>query len=280
MTRLMAQDPTFDQLTARFGAEGRAYALATVVRTVAATAAKPGAKALISSEGEIIAGFLGGGCVRGAVGRAAREAIAGGQTQFLSIRPEELLAVEGVAAGDERDGVRYARNGCPSKGALDIFIEPVLPRPRLVICGASPVALALADLAQRFDMDRAICIAAAQEGDLPAVDRLVEHFDADPVWDGAPYVVVATQGKGDEAALGRALAQNARYVAFVGSRRKFATLAERLAAKGVPAEALGRVRAPAGLDIKAITPEEIALSILAQIVQHRRDRQRQEEAGA
>ncbi len=107
---------------------------------------------------------------------------------------------------------------------------------------------------------------------------MVEHFGEHPIWDSTPFVVVATQGRGDEAALRRALMQKARYIGFVGSRRKFATLSHRLQDKGVSPEALASVKAPAGVDIHAITPDEIALSILAELVQRRRALQRGERA--
>ncbi len=255
-----------DHLLARLRAEGAPFALATIVRTVDATSAKPGAKAIILPDGTIAEGWIGGGCARAAVAKAAAAAIREGRPQFVSLRPEEILAAEGVAAGEERQGIRFARNGCPSKGSMDIFVEPVLPRPQLVVLGAGPVAQALADLAGRFDLHR--IHAAPGLTDSPA-EAVVDGFDLLP--SGARrFVVVATQGKGDEAGLRAALSTGADYIAFVGSRRKFATLAERLAAAGCDKAALSRVKAPAGLDIHAITPEEIALSILAEVTMRRR----------
>lgn len=263
----------FDDQLAALRAEGRAYAVATVVRTLDATSAKPGAKALVAADGTILAGWVGGGCVRGAVGRAAREALSDGQTRFISLRPEDVLEAEGVSPGEERAGVRFARNGCPSRGSMDVFIEPVLPRPQLQICGAGPVALALARLGGAFDFDMRLAapgLEAAPEG-----VAVSDSYAFDTVTDAARFIVVATQGKGDEAALRAALsAGGGGYIAFVGSRRKFATLCARLAADGVAAEALDRVKAPAGLNIHAITPDEIALSILAEIVALRRGGQR------
>ena len=132
------------------------YAVATVVRTLAATSAKPGARALILMDGSIAAGWIGGGCARLAVAKAALAAIVSGQPQHVSLRPEELLEIEGVQAGEERDGIRFPRNGCPSNGSMDIFVQPVLPHPHLVILGAGPVAVALADLAARFDLHRTL----------------------------------------------------------------------------------------------------------------------------
>ncbi|WP_101069038.1 XdhC family protein [Roseovarius salinarum] len=266
----MPTDPDLDQEIHRLRGQGAAFAVATVVRTMASTAARPGARALVDGDGRILAGFLGGGCVRGAVGRAARAALAEGVTKFLSLRPEDLLAADGVSPGETHEGVEYARNGCPSRGALDIFIEPVLPKPRLLVCGAGPVAMALGRLSEGFDFHRTL--AHADGADVPA-----GAFDAQAgtlmdvgAWPGADFVVVATQGAGDARAMSQAMARDPEYVAFVGSRRKFAALSETLVAQGADPAALARVRSPAGLHIHAITPDEIALSILAQIVAARR----------
>lgn len=268
------QRESMESVMQRLRAEGRPFAVATIVRTVDATSAKPGAKALILGDGTLLDGWVGGGCARAAVAKAAIAAVAEGRPQFVSLRPEELLAAEGVAPGDERDGIRFARNGCPSKGSMDIFVEPELPQPRLVIFGAGPVALALADLAARFDLHRTLC---AQGVPAVEVEAVQDGFAIDTDGAAQRYVVVATQGKGDEAALRAALASGASYIAFVGSRRKFATLSARLTTDGIYASALAAVRAPAGLDIHAITPDEIALSILAEIVAQRRRGERDRE---
>jgi xanthine dehydrogenase accessory factor len=267
----------FDDEMARLRAKGAAFAIATVVRTVAATSAKPGGKALLADDGTILEGWIGGGCARGAVSRAAREAIARCKPQFISLRPEELLTADGLTPGEERDGIRFVRNGCPSKGSMDIFIEPVLPLPRLIVLGTGPVAAALADLAGRFDFHRILCAPGADPATLPEVERYQDSFALAPEGTAGQYVVVATQGKGDEAALRVAVASGAAYVAFVGSRRKFTTLAGKLVADGIEHAALETVVAPAGLDIHAITAEEIALSILAQIIGKRRGEARNTE---
>ncbi|WP_434614351.1 XdhC family protein [Tabrizicola sp. M-4] len=269
----------FESRLSSLRATGEAFAIATVVRTVDATSAKPGAKAIVLADGTIAEGWIGGGCARSAVGKAGMAAIRAGRPQFISLRPEELLAAEGVVPGEERAGVRFARNGCPSKGSMDIFVEPVLPRPRLVVFGAGPVAMALADLAGRFDMHRVLAAPGLGLGIADGVaDQVQDGFALEAGAAGQRFVVVATQGRGDEAGLRAALASGAEYVAFVGSRRKLATLAARLRADGVEEAALARVKAPAGLDIHAITPEEIALSILAEITMRRRAGER--EGGA
>jgi xanthine dehydrogenase accessory factor len=260
--------PTLEATFATLRARGEPFALATVVRTVDATSAKPGAKAIVLADGMIADGWIGGGCARSAVAKAAAAALRTGQPQFISLRPEELLAAEGVAPGEERQGVRFARNGCPSRGSMDIFVEPVLPQPRLVVFGAGPVARELASLAGRFNLHRTLAAPGLTSGE---ADVVQDGFVLDAAAQGRRFIVVATQGKADEAGLRAALASGADYIAFVGSRRKFATLSDRLRADGIAPEALARVKAPAGLDIHAITPEEIALSILAEITLVRRD---------
>jgi xanthine dehydrogenase accessory factor len=140
-----------------------------------------------------------------------------------------------------------------------------------VICGSSPVAVAIADLARRSGFAVTICAPAAEQAAFADADRRIEGF-ALPVNEAAArYVVVSTQGRGDEAALAAALAAEIDYIAFIGSRKKAEALKTALAARGgVAAERLAKLKAPAGLDLGAITPEEIAISVLAEIVAVRR----------
>ncbi len=251
-------------------AAGEPFALATVVRTVAATAAKAGAKAVILPDGTISEGWIGGGCARAAVLKAAKDALADGKSRLVSVQPPDLLADHGVQAGDEQEGVRFANNMCPSQGTMDIFVEPVLPRPQVVICGSSPVAVAVADLARRAKFAVTVCAPGAEQAAFDQVDRRIEGYALPVEEAGARYVVVSTQGRGDEAALLAALAVDVDYVAFVGSRKKAEALKQVLALRAVPAERLAKLKAPAGLDLGAITPDEIAISILAEIVAVRR----------
>ena len=262
-------------------AAGQPFALATVVRTVAATAAKAGAKAVVLPDGTVSEGWIGGGCARAAVLKAAREAMADGKPRLVSVQPPDALQDQGVAAGEERAGVRFATNMCPSQGTMDIFVEPVLPVPQLLVCGSSPVAVAVADLGRRVGFALTVCAPAAEQASFADAERRIEGY-ALPVEDaGQRYVVIATQGRGDEAALQAALAIEAEYVAFVGSRKKAETLKAKLAADGTSAVRLARLKAPAGLDLGAITPDEIALSILAEIVAMRRGKHpRGGESGA
>ena len=261
-------------LVARMKAAEESFVLATVVRTVSVTAAKAGAKAIIRPDGSIAAGWIGGGCAKGAVLKAAREALADGNPRMVSVQPENLLAELGVKPGETKEGVRFASNMCPSKGTMDIFVEPVLPHPSLVILGASPVALSLASQARTLGYHVTLAAPATDLIGAPEVDVLIPSFALGELHQAKRFVVVSTQGKGDEQALRTALATEASYHAFVGSHRKMAALRAKLIAEGADAAALDRIKAPAGLDLGAITPEEIAMSILAEITQERRRGQR------
>jgi xanthine dehydrogenase accessory factor len=267
-------------LIADMQAKGQPFALATVVRTVAATAVKAGAKAVVRPDGSLSEGWIGGGCARAAVLKAAQDAIADGRPRLVSVQPPDVLQEQGLRAGEERGGVRFAKNMCPSQGTMDVFVEPVLPRPQIVVCGSSPVAVAIADLGRRIGFAITACAPAAEQAAFAAADCRIEGY-ALPVGEtSARFVVVSTQGRGDEAALRAALAVEADYVAFVGSRKKAAALKAVLAADGIEAARLEKIKAPAGLDLGAITPEEIALSIIAEIVAVRRGSHPRGSAGA
>jgi|SRR5690242_19216514 len=266
----MDRAPDILELISAMKQKGEAFALATVVRTVAATAAKAGAKAVIRADGTISEGWIGGGCARAAVLKAGHEAIADGRPRLVSVQPPDVLQAQGHRAGDEHGGIRFVNNMCPSQGTMDVFVEPVLPRPQIVVCGSSPVAVAIADLGRRVGFAITVCVPAAEQAAFAEADRRIEGF-ALPVDDEGPrFVVVSTQGRGDEAALQAALAIDAAYVAFVGSRKKAEALRAILAARGIAPERLARLKTPAGLDLGAITPDEIAISILAEIIAARR----------
>jgi len=261
-------------LVAQMKSAEQAFVLATVVRTVSVTAAKAGAKAIIRPDGTIVAGWIGGGCARGAVLKAAREALADGEPRMVSVQPEDMLAELGVKPGENREGIRFASNMCPSKGTMDIFVEPVLPHPSLLIFGASPVAMSLAVQARQLGYHVTLAAPAADRAGEPDAHVIIDGFEPRYLNDARRFVVVSTQGKGDEVALKQAIAVDAEYHAFVGSRRKMTALREKLVAGGIAREAIDRVKAPAGLDLGAITPEEIAMSILAEITVERRRGQR------
>ncbi|HYB43326.1 MAG TPA: XdhC family protein [Candidatus Methylomirabilis sp.] len=231
---------------------GEAFALATVVRCERPTSAKPGAKALIMGDGTV-RGWVGGACAEPVVVREALGAITDGQPRLIS------LAGDGAPAEGRSEGViRYAMT-CHSGGTLEIYVEPFLPRPSLVIVGHGPVVEMLAALGRAADFSVSVIAADAVGEEL---SRLLSGRHAS--------VVVATHGATDEDALERALGSEAAYVSLVASRKRAAAVIENLWHRGVPRHLLDRLKAPAGLDIGAVTPEEIAVSILAEIVQSRR----------
>ena len=272
----MPQQTDVLEIISNLKQRNEAFVLATVVRTVSVTAAKAGAKAVIMPDGTITGGWIGGGCARGAVLKAAQEVLADGQPRLISVQPPVELEALGVAPGESRQGVRFARNMCPSQGTMDIFVEPVMPRPNLVICGSSPVAVALARLAAVMGFSVTACAPPGEQQAFDQADTRIEGY-ALPVSDAAQrFVVVSTQGKGDEAALRAILDIDAPYKAFVGSRRKMAAIREKLIGEGASGTALDAVKAPAGTDIGAISPEEIALSIFAEITARRRRKLRSE----
>jgi xanthine dehydrogenase accessory factor len=250
---------------ARMKGDGQPFALATVIRTEDATAAKAGAKAIVRADGTLV-GWIGGGCTLGAVRKAAAQALTDGRARLIRVRPKGRLAEDPVETG-----VDLHKNACPSGGTVEVFIEPILPRPALVVAGASPVARALADIGHRAGFALTVAALSEDQPNFAAADARIEGFDltqAPGIATG--YVVVATQGKRDREALTAALSSGAPYVAFVGSRKKADSLRAAMAQMGVSAAQIETLHAPAGLDIGAATPEEIALSILAEIVRERR----------
>lgn len=264
-------------------AEGVPFVVATVVRTVAATAAKAGAKAVVTADGTIH-GWVGGGCAQGAVRRAAALCLSDGKARLISVVPSDEIEAARRQQGLLAPGREFHQSHCPSGGTLDIFLEPMLPRPMVVVTGGSPVAWAVADLAPRVGFAVTVVGTEEERAGFPAGAGGAARFADLPV--GAErWVVIATQGRGDLEQLKAALLAGERRVAFVASRAKWAALRGWLAEEGVPADLADHVKAPAGLDIGGVTPEEIALSILAEIVQDRRrgarekDREKDNAAG-
>jgi xanthine dehydrogenase accessory factor len=243
---------------------GRDFCAVTVVRTANATSAKAGAKAIVTDDG-VLHGFVGGGCVQGAVKRAALGVLAENRPRLIRVKP-----VEDVVAQVDVDGVELHKSSCPSGGTVDLFLEPMRQPLRLVVCGASPVAASLVPLA--LGMGYRIIVAALAEthGDVPGASTYIDGFALDELGLGlSDAVVVATQGRRDREALAAALRSRAAYVGMVGSRKKIAKLRDDLS-RDIPAERLAQLHGPAGLAIGAIEPEEIALSILGEIVSERR----------
>jgi len=254
---------TFFEQASRMRAEGEPFALATVVACQRPTAAYPGAKALITADGTLT-GWVGGSCAQPTVIQEALKALADGQARLLRISPELQPGTV------PQEGVYDFVMTCASQGALEIFVEPVLPRPELLVIGETLVAQALARFGALVDFT--VCIsdpaatrerfpdAATLYGDLQAVRTRVRS---------GSYVVVATQGAYDEEALAAVIDTPACYIGLVASGKRAAAIFQYLCDKGVQPELLQRVKCPAGLQLGAVTPPEIAFSIMGEILQLR-----------
>jgi xanthine dehydrogenase accessory factor len=236
--------PDLLALAAKLSAREQPFALVTVVRREPPSSARVGDAALVTGSGEYH-GWAGGGCTREAVLRESLRAIAEGEPRLLSLSPS------GNAAAP-RPGMRLLPMACESGGTVEIYVEPVLPAPRLVLFGATPAVEALARIGEAMGYH---------------VERSPEALAQ-----GA-HVLIATMGDEDLELLQKVLAADPAYVGVVASRKRFEHVRQTLASCGVPTAALDRVFAPAGLDLGARTPEEIALSVMAQIVQHRRKKE-------
>jgi xanthine dehydrogenase accessory factor len=252
---------------AELAAAGRSYAFATVVAVARPTSARPGAHGIIHPDGTI-EGWVGGSCAQPVVVREALRALADGQPRLLR------LSKEGTGEGRRADGVIELVMTCHSGGTLEIYVEPNLPAPLLWIVGTTPIAGALVELgaAAGFRVSLFDPVAVAEAFPRAAEVRTETNLVA-LAREASPYIVVATQGQWDEEALAGALRRDARYVGLVASPTRAAAVRTWLREEtGLAEERLAALRAPAGLDLGAETAEEVALSILAELVQVRRGR--------
>jgi xanthine dehydrogenase accessory factor len=239
-------------LAVELSGRGEPFALATVVRCERPTSAKPGAKALILQDGTV-KGWVGGACAEPVVAQEARRAMADGQPRMVA------LVGEGHALPGRTEGLVPYPMTCHSGGTLEIYVEPFLPKPLLVLIGHGPVVDTLATLGRATDF--AVTVIAPE-----VVERELRQLPLG----SQTSVVVATHGNADEDVLERVLDAGVGYVSLIASRKRAGSVVENLRQRRVPEDRISRFKAPAGLEIGAVTPEEIAVSILAEIVQARR----------
>jgi xanthine dehydrogenase accessory factor len=235
------------------------FVLATVVWRRGPSSGKQGSKAVILPDGTV-RGWLAGACAEPTVIAEARAAMGDGHPRLLFMGPSDEL--DGVL----RAGVTTVPMACESEGALEVYLEPNLPSPHVVVIGRAPAADTIAALAHALDW-RATIIDDEGSADHPDGIPVVDVLDlAGLNVDAATAVVVATQGHYDEAALEVALGTDAGYVGLIASRRRAATVRDYLHERGIPDEALDRVRAPAGLDLGKVDSAEIGVAVLAELV--------------
>ena len=243
---------------------GKPFVLATVVGCKPPTSAKAGAKAIVQPDGSFY-GWVGGSCAQPLVTQESLKSLQDGQSRLVLLAPDP----EDVDVGLE--GTVLIPMACQSEGTLAIYLEPSLPSPELVVIGQSPMARSLAALGDSLGFRVCACDPSATAELFPQAETLVQQLEAiDGMIGPRSYVVVATMGHYDEEALEQVLSGQAGYVGLVASPRRGRAVIDYLRTRGIPAEALQMVKYPAGLDIGAETPEEIALSILTEIVQRMR----------
>lgn len=246
----------------RLRREGRKCALATIVQVRGSIPGYSGAKMLVREDGSIL-GTVGGGCVEAEVWNAAREAMASEKPRLLSFALNQNAASE---------------SGLLCGGQVEIYVEPIFPPPRAILFGAGHISRSLAKVASLAGFlvtvvdDRE---SFASREHFPEADRIYAEpyesaFEKLAIGEDA-YLVIVTRGHRDDIRVLRlAVATPARYIAMVGSRRKVIETVEALKAEGVPGTAFERLHAPMGLDIGAVTPEEIAVAVVAEMIAVRR----------
>jgi xanthine dehydrogenase accessory factor len=251
---------------AELEATGQTFSVATVVAVRRPTSARPGAAGIIHPDGTI-EGWVGGSCAQPVVVREALRSMTDGQPRLLR------LSKDAPAEGRRGDGIVELVMSCHSGGTLEIYVEPHLPAPILWVAGTTPIAGALAALGSASGWQVTLFDPVAEPEAFPGATVVADTalHRQDP--DAQPYIVVATQGIWDEEALASALRRNASYVGLVASPTRAAVVRSWLLEEnGMAEERLAALRAPAGLDLGAETAEEVALSILAELVQVRRGR--------
>lgn len=246
------------------------FVTATVVRREVPSSGKSGDKAIVDKFGRMT-GWIGGGCVKGIILKESDDAIKSGRSRLVKV---------GQALGAEKqDGVVDYKMTCMSEGTVEIFIEPVLPPPHLVVIGKTAIAKALVKLAKTAGYR----ITAVAEGitlrTFDKVDELITQMKLEEVKiSPSSSIVVCTQGEQDEEAIEQALQKNCSYIGFVASRKKKAGVFENLQHQGIDIKKLDTIKSPAGLDITAKRPEEVAISILAEIIQVHNNKSYKEES--
>ena len=239
--------------------KGRPFAVATVINTVAPTSAKPMSKAIIHQNGDI-EGWIGGGCSIHTVITEGLNCIQSGKAIVLRLSPENI----------SKDKVTYKKEvflNCESGGTLEFHIEPVLPMTKLIIYGSTPTVYALAKIGSLLNYECYICSPNAElVKELSDNVRVLKDYK---VFSDQSVAVVATQGENDLHALKSAIDSKSNFISMIISNKKASSLFFQLEKEGYSEEDISRVKFPAGMDINASTPEEIAVSILAELINDR-----------
>ena len=255
------------QLSQDLSRRGEPFALATVVWRRAPSSAQPGNQAIVTAAGKV-RGWLSGACAESVVIREARKALETGEPQLVLLgSPEELAA-------RANDGISLVPMQCQSEGAIELFVQPVLPKPHLVMIGRTPMVSTLTSLAKTLGWRTVVVDDRGDPDAHPDAGLVVTTLDLDAAGVGEnSLVVVATQGQYDELAVDKALGTKAAFIGLIASRKRAQAVLDWLRDVDYTEEALARVKAPAGLDLGSLKHEEIAVGVLAELVQFNAARQ-------
>jgi xanthine dehydrogenase accessory factor len=249
-------------------AKGSNFAIAQVVDRIAPSSGKVGDKALILETGELI-GWIGGGCVRGIVIKEAIDVIRTKRYRRVRISPE----------GGSRETATYKEYvmSCQSKGTLEVMIEPVIPQPELIVIGKSNIARKLVQMAAAADFRVSVMATEADVQMFPDAHSISDIVDFS-AFKGLTntYIIVTTQGENDERSVKEALETSVGYVGFVASAKKAEDIKIYLKKEGISEARVAELRSPVGLDINAKLPSEVAISILAEVIDHFRNENKSE----
>jgi len=235
------------------------FATAIVVKYDVPISGKSGDKAIIKKDGSLI-GWIGGGCTNSIVIKESLDSLSSGKPKLIVIDPKNSL--------ENNPGEKRFKMTCHSGGSLSVYVEPVFPKPLIVVLGNSPVASSLLKISLELGYETIWSNKSKKKEGEVEVDKIIKNFNLKDINLSKPsFIIICTQGENDDEALKSALKTSVDYVAFVGSKRKTEILKKELFENGVSQERLDSIVNPAGLNLNARTPEEIALSIIAEIVQ-------------
>jgi xanthine dehydrogenase accessory factor len=243
-------------VASRLQASKQPFALATVIQTEGSTSARTSAKAIFDADGGVVLGWVGGGCAQSTVAHAALDCIRTNATQIVELDlNDEVLGT-----------------GMPCGGSMKVYIEPVLPKPALWILGHGRVAECLCRIGAMMDFDVVVSDPLADTEHYPAASKVIaDDLNYDAVQPAASdFIVLATQSSGDHQSMKRILASGHGQISLIASHKRAKLVLDYLREDGYGKETLERIRTPAGLDLGAQTPEEIALSVMSEIVLFRR----------
>ena len=235
------------------------FAHASIVRRKAPSSGKPGDHGLITADGKIH-GWVGGGCTQGIVLKEALLSLQDGKPRYVTISKDQLI--------QSYSNTKVYNMTCQSGGHVEVYIEPMLPKPHIIIFGQSHIGMALSTLAKAMDYQVTVVMHRADPTVYPSADVIHETKQfSDFEKNKDAYVVVCSQGEGDVTALLKALAIESAYIGFVASRKKGQSVYTDLRQHGITFDQLKQIKTPAGIDIGGKLPEEVAISILAEIIQ-------------